>query len=172
MAATTPKPLPSLDDLNRLLHLDVETGFLFWKARDTASGGCKMFNKRYVGERADRIRGVSVKYRTVKIKIGTKLHMCFAHRIVWKMVNGRDPVLIVDHIDRNPANNHPDNLREVDYLGSTLNRSLASKIGTGVYATKNGKFRSQVKKNGRITHLGTFETSSEAAAAYQMARRA
>ena len=43
-------------------------------------------------------------------------------RLIWKMVNGKDPVQVIDHIDNNPQNNCIKNLRDVTPKENSLNR--------------------------------------------------
>ena len=43
-------------------------------------------------------------------------------RIIWKIVNGKDPDQVIDHIDGNPANNRISNLRDVTQRENSLNR--------------------------------------------------
>lgn len=181
MSPTLPKPLPSLERLNELLLLDVESGFLFWKIRTPESGhytemSCKMFNCRDAGNRADRLYARRP-YAVVKIALrtGEEQQAYAAHRIIWKMVNGRDPFPLVDHIDRDKKNNKPGNLREADYRLNVQNRSdhqRRKKEGAliGVYPSRNGKFRSQIWMPTGIVYLGTFPTAEEASAAFLATR--
>tara|TARA_R110002020_G_scaffold56402_1_gene156059 strand:- start:332 stop:694 length:363 start_codon:yes stop_codon:yes gene_type:complete len=44
------------------------------------------------------------------------------HRVIWKMLNGKDPDQVIDHIDNNPLNNNISNLRDVTQRENLLNR--------------------------------------------------
>lgn len=75
--------------------------------------------------------------------------------------------LIVDHIDNDKLNNRVDNLQ---IITTRLNTSKDQKrdLPTGVYRTPNGRFRTQIRVNGKSTHLGTHNTIEEASNAYQL----
>lgn len=179
MRTVAPKPLPSIERLNELFELDRETGVLTWKARTTETGFytdryCRTFNTANAGKLAGNVTAAG--YRIVKLRLATggKLQTYTAHRIIWKMVNGRDPFPLVDHIDRDPSNNRPSNLREADYqlnvMNTDRNHSRRRNGSLGAYAAKNGKFKSQIYVKGKAVHLGTFATKDEAHAAFVAAR--
>ena len=73
---------------------------------------------------------------------------------------------VVDHIDNNKLNNRLDNLQVITQReNSSKNRKNNSGF-TGVYKTKNGKYRSLIKINKKQLHLGYFKTGQEAKDAY------
>ncbi|WLH36376.1 HNH endonuclease signature motif containing protein [Pseudomonas sp. FP2196] len=91
-------------------------------------------------------------------------------RIVYRMAHGEfDESLVIDHIDGNPNNNHPSNLRPLSYHENFGNRASALKekypkkdphLPTGV--TRDYKFTSGVRYIGKttirgITHMNYFE---------------
>jgi len=91
------------------------------------------------------------------------------HRVVWALVNRRDPGLMqIDHRDRNRTNNDPNNLQLTTHRGNHQNRKNQSKCGVGVKAEKWG-FEARIKVNRCQIHLGTFKTSEEASDAYYKA---
>ncbi|QEW07317.1 HNH endonuclease [Nitrincola iocasae] len=73
------------------------------------------------------------------------------HRIIWALANGRWPVgMEVDHINRDPRNNHPDNLREVSYSQNQRNCSPNRDTGFyGVYRTRSGGYQAGVSTDGK-----------------------
>jgi len=83
------------------------------------------------------------------------------------------PLLIVDHINRNPLDNRRCNLRLVSHRENTLNRSKcvqpASSRFIGVSKTSRGKWASRIMLDGKITALGTYASEIEAARAYNVA---
>jgi hypothetical protein len=149
---TPAKPLPSLETLNSLLVLDESTGFLFWKRGP------------FRGRRADHIYS-SGRFR-VRLWLNGGQVFFAAHRIIWKMVNGRDPIPEVDHIDRNHGNNRPENLREATRRENCRNmgRKITRRNG-GVYPSKSGRYRAQISIHNKSVFLGTFPTEAEARAA-------
>lgn len=72
----------------------------------------------------------------------------------------------VDHEDRNPLNNSIDNLRWVTRSQQNMNRGIFSnnKSGfTGVYL-HGSKYQAEIRINGKIKHLGSYDTPEEASA--------
>jgi hypothetical protein len=49
-------------------------------------------------------------------------YILFQHRVVFALTQGRWPHLVIDHIDGNPRNNDPANLRDVSQAVNLLNR--------------------------------------------------
>lgn len=94
------------------------------------------------------------------------------HRHIMK-VNDRN--LIVDHIDGNPLNNQKKNLRICSKLDNTRNRRkyISNTSGyKGVHFQKaNSKWEASIQINNKNIHIGYFETSEEAATAYDEASK-
>lgn len=83
-------------------------------------------------------------------------------RLVMAWLTNEWPSVDVDHIDRNTANNRPWNLRLVTRRTNTQNRR-SFRGG----ATKNGRrWRARILVNGKVKHLGQFDTQREAQEAY------
>ena len=74
---------------------------------------------------------------------------------------------IIDHLDRNPANNSIKNLRLVSSIENSQNRTVRRDSKTGIKGVeKVGKnYRSIVTINKKRNYLGTFETVEEAKSA-------
>ncbi len=160
------------DLLLRLLRYDPETGKLFWRPRErrffASDKSCKTWNTRFAGKEA--ITANNGEGYRVGFVLGQKVK---AHRIIWKMCRGTEP-LEIDHINGNPADNRLENLREVDRAGQCQNRRLAitNKSGwPGVRMTKCGNFGAVICHRGKREWLGTFGTLEDAVAAKQAAER-
>lgn len=102
-----------------------------------------------------------------------------ASHIVWLYANGRLPPCQIDHRDLDRANDRIENLREAGPSGQGANkrayRTSASGI-KGVHRFRNrgrltNRWRAQIKKDGRVRHLGLFDSPEEAALAYAAAAR-
>lgn len=162
--------MPTLEVLNALLRYEPETGKLFWKHRPasffiagkkTAEHQAAVWNSIYAGQEAFTAVNDSG-YRR-----GTLLQRSYrAHRIIFKMMTGRDPDEI-DHIDGDRQNNRWANLREVDRRDNCQNTGLSRRNKSGApgvhwYADNGGCWRSFIYSGGRSRYLGTYATKGEA----------
>ena len=153
------KILPDVEELKKMFYLDssIPEG-LRWKIRSARRvsindhAGC--LHKR--GYFNTRINGNP--YQN--------------HRIIYSITNNINLTSdqIIDHIDRDPQNNHPHNLRIVTAIENQRNRTKASNktsIYVGVYFNKNEKtYCSQICVNKKQKHLGSFQSEKDAALAY------
>ena len=154
------KPLPRLERLNELLTYDAETGGLVWK-----------MNRR--NAKAGTQAGFLHANGYIMITIDYKQWR--AHRIIWLMVYGSEP-LFIDHADGNKTNNLLSNLRNCTRSENNANarKHVTSKSPyKGVMLDKStGKWRSRVTVNGVRKALGSFLTAEDAAVAYRIAAQA
>lgn len=77
-----------------------------------------------------------------------------------------------DHINRNKSDNREENLRPSSNAENARNRSVTkiSKSGLkGVFQDKNGKYTAQIRKEGKLYYLGTFNNKEIAAIEYDKA---
>lgn len=125
-------PLPSYEELHSLFEYNECNGTLHWKYRDDVR---KSWNTKFVGKEC----GTTVRGR-VTLRINTKPYL--AHRIIWKMLKGDDP-LYIDHIDGNPSNNRLSNLRSVTLEQNQKNRR-PTKNNKGVFGLHRSKHSSWV----------------------------
>lgn len=156
------RPLPSLEELRQLLSYDSETGIFTWKKRTDIRSAV---NARLEGKPA----GFVGKQGYIRIEIRGVTHS--AHRLAWVMTYGEWPEAQLDHINGDPADNRIVNLRCVTEIENSRNRSLPKDNKTGVIGvhTQHGKFVAQIKNNGQIHRLGSFEKLSDAAEARRKA---
>lgn len=93
------------------------------------------------------------------VSAGKRLYM---HRAI-AGVDG----LLVDHIDGNTLDNRRENLRAVDHSANSINQHTPPRALCGVrgVTAARTRFRAQLRRHGRMVHLGCFDTVSEAAAA-------
>jgi hypothetical protein len=91
-----------------------------------------------------------------------------AHRVIYFLHTGVWPKGVVDHINGNPHDNRPENLRDITQSENTKSYGPAHKDSTsnfrGVHWFKrDSKWQSQIFCKGKKYHLGYFDSEREAA---------
>lgn len=102
-------------------------------------------------------------YKILGYNDGEKTYFKFVHRLIFFLEHGYYPKL-VDHIDRNKLNNHYSNLRECTHQENLLNQGGRNTVSghKGINKCPNGKWRVRKQIDGKLTHMGVFETLEEA----------
>jgi hypothetical protein len=104
------KKLPSVEVLKERFEIDPSTpSGLRWKVnppRGWKKAGDVVGSKNGLGRYHTTVNG----------------ERFYNSRLIWKMVNGKDPDHVIDHIDNNPLNNNISNLRDVTQRENSLNR--------------------------------------------------
>lgn len=140
------------DELKSKMTYDPETGiFIRFKGKGAGSPAGRLH----------KVRG----YR--EICINHKLY--YAHRLAWLYMTGEWPKNVIDHIDKDKANNAWSNLRDVSVVVNGQNRKGAqSNSRTGILGVSgNGSgFRARIFEDGKEIYLGTFKTKGEAKVAH------
>jgi hypothetical protein len=150
---SNPKPLPSLERLREVFAVTAE-GDLIWTKRPHKGSAIKLNTP---------VRNVdNCGYYRVKLdKENYKVH-----RIIWAMVNGRDPGLLqIDHINRDKTDNRPENLRLATSHQNMRNRIARPQSETGELHIYRCPPRCKLKPyvvGVRRQYLGTFATIEEA----------
>jgi hypothetical protein len=91
-------------------------------------------------------------------------------RVVWLYVHGHWPEGEIDHINGDPADNRPANLRVATHQQNVQARKRQRKTKSGyrgVTMTPTGKFQAQISVNCRKQHIGVYLTAEEAHAAWR-----
>ena len=171
------KPLPTLEELHKLLICDAEHGELWWRARtpDMFKAGkqsqeqsCKSWNSRYAGKKA-----FTANFKGYKVGSLNK-RAYRAHRVIWFMVHGEWPDE-VDHENGLRHDNRLENLRNV--TGAQNHRNQKTRTNNtsghnGVYwAKQNEKWRVEIQAKGRRKHIGLFARLEDAISARKAADR-
>jgi HNH endonuclease/AP2 domain len=138
---------PAAEYLHKLYWYDPKTGALWSRRRRRGHPIRKANNKGYIQIEID---GVAY---------------C-AHKIIFKMMTGRDPLFDVDHWDRNPSNNRWNNLREANNSQNQGNRKPRGKIKGVTYRASTGRWLASIQVDKKKMYLGSFATAAEAHAAY------
>jgi len=124
------------------------------------------FGKAKIGKRAGRMINKGYWQLFFKGKAYS------AHRVAFLFVTGAWPVLDVDHIDGNRANNSWGNLRECSCAENHQNRKLPMTNTSGYMGVflDSGRWRARIRCGGKRVSLGFFETPELAAQAYTFAK--
>jgi len=150
------KPNMPIETVNEVFSL--VDGVLYWKK--------KVAKKVVIGKPAGKTR------RDGYVLIGFGGTLYLAHRIIFAMVNGFYPNE-VDHVDGNPSNNDPSNLREATRSQNNMNRETQCNNTSGfkgVYLNKRiNKWHARIKAGGKFISLKYHATAELAGAAYQVA---
>ena len=143
------------------INYDPETGILSWKK--TSSNAAQAGKLTSPGLNDNGYHQIQIKGKSYK-----------AHRLAWMIHYGEMPKGQIDHINGIRTDNRIDNLRCVTSQMNTHNQRKAhinNKCGyLGVSRSQNGKFRAEIRVNGKKIHLGTFESPEEAYSAYLTAK--
>lgn len=162
------KPLPSLERLNELLTYDETSGLLTWKMLPATSRSNICHNNKCGGKVAGTIGAKGY----IMIGIGKVYYL--AHRIIWKMKTGADPIDQVDHEDTDRANNRWTNLREAANGPNIQNSKLRSDNKSGVkgvfWDAPHKAWRAVLTTNGKSVRLGRFKSLEKATSVITQAR--
>lgn len=171
-----PIPLPDQALLLKLLRYEPDTGKLFWRERTpemmpphkrfTPESSAKNWNSRFAHKEA------LAYIADTGYKCGVIFGVSYlAHRVIWKMQTGEDPIE-VDHDDGNRANNRFNNLKSLTHQQNALNkqRNITNTSGrVGVRRVRSGKWLASIKLNGKMIYLGKHETFDQASSARELA---
>ena len=158
---TKSKPLPPLEELKQFLDCDPETGIVSWK---TSRG-----KKIKAGQEAGCVDNHG--YIKIVITINEKKRSLSAHRLIWYITTGVDPVdFEIDHIDGNRSNNKIKNLRLASGNENLWNQKRYSNNTSGFkgvsFAKRHKKWTARIACNGKSKDLGYFPTPELAHMAY------
>ena len=152
-------PLPPRSELLRLFRLDEETGELFWRVR---SDVLPRWNTKHAG----KVAGSKNAKGYINVYVNNKI-VC-AHRVIFKMVYDAEPPL-VDHKNRDKADNRPINLRAANWSENGANSTRNRTLPKGVVMVPCGRYHAQITWKRETTYLGAFDDPEEAHRAYRAA---
>lgn len=103
----------------------------------------------------------------VNVNLGGEIYP--VHKVIWFMTFGE--WTLVDHEDRNKANNRLINLRKATQSQNAHNKGTYTNNRLGVKGVRRmgKKYEARIQCEGKPHHLGMFNTLEEAKAAYEQA---
>jgi hypothetical protein len=161
------KSLPSLARLNEILSYDEKSGLLTWKMQPETSRSNIGFNNKCGGKAAGTVGASGY----IVIGIGKVYYL--AHRVIWKMMTGNDPIDQIDHEDTNRTNNRWLNLRETtngpNIHNSRIRKDNKSGIKGVFWDPYHRSWVAAIGINGKQIRLGRFKEINDASEARRIA---
>lgn len=155
------KPLPPLERLNALLSYNELTGVLTWKMQPATSRSNICHNNKCGGKVAGTVGAKGY----IMLGIGKVYYL--AHRIIWKMKTGADPLDIIDHEDADNGNNRWGNLREAANGPNIQNSRIRKDNKSGVkgvhWDKHHNAWKATISVNGKQVQLGRHKRLEDAA---------
>ena len=129
---------------------------------------CNPLSGKVYGFRGNELTTKSTQgYLFFAPKKDNKRYMIKHHQFIWYWVN-KEIVDCIDHINGVRDDNRIENLRSVTNQQNCFNK----KETKGYYLNKkNGKYKAVIMLNGKIKHIGLFNTEQEAHQAYSDAKK-
>lgn len=142
------------NELKEILQYNENTGVFTWKQSPA--------KHIKIGDIAGSLDANGYTY----IRINKKLYK--AHRLSWLYVYGEWPKNQIDHINGVKNDNRVINLRDVTNRENHQNKKehREGKLVGCNFHKKTQKWRAQIQINGRLKHLGYYNTELEAHEAY------
>lgn len=144
-------------EITKRFYLD-EEGMLCWAVR---SGGTGKFRK------GDKVLGTvsPAGYTYISITIAGIKYRPKRSWVIWAILNGCWPQGVIDHIDGNPKNDAPSNLRDITQSQNLRNNQL-ERMGHPVGVYYNSRYKKpygvQFGVGGKTQYYGRFHTEAEA----------
>jgi hypothetical protein len=142
----------------QVIEPNFETGKLYWKMR---RGGPAV--------KGGEVGALVESYLKVKLK-GKSYPV---HRIMWLLAHGEHPDRFVDHVNGDRLDNRLCNLRLVTKAENAKNRRTTKNSVSGlngvVWANDRQKWRSFIRWDNKLEHLGTYGDFFEAVCARKSA---
>jgi HNH endonuclease len=156
--------LPPTEYLRSRLRYNKRTGVLTWRKRPIEHFYSAQYQKRWNTRYADKPAFTSTTKKGYKSGAIDK-RLFQAHRVIWKLVTGKDPVDLIDHKDNDGSNNRWKNIREATNGQNMLNMpSRRSRLDRGVQQTRDGKWAVFIFSRKNLKYLGRFARKADAIA--------
>lgn len=167
----------TFDHLTECFSLDVEAGDIYWKVRPRhhfiSDRSANAFNTKYAGAKAGSLRKIQRRRSVMLFKRPVMIY-----RVIYALVHNLDlddlPP-IIDHVDGDPLNDRPGNLRPATARQNAQNSAFRKNNKSGyrgvVLDARCGSWVAKIKVNGKDKNLGSFRTKEEASACFIMAAK-
>lgn len=127
--ALTRTQQPSIAYLRECFEFDADTGVLRWRARPMHHFNGPHGHRTTNGRSAGKVAGSPSSKGYLQVEINGVSFK--AHRIVFALVSGGWPAGEIDHINGNPQDNRPLNLRQVEGFENMANKGMYARNRTG-----------------------------------------
>lgn len=150
--------------LHERLVYNPETGVLYWRCRPVLDHKTRRWNAQHAGNAAGntQVDGY-IRLAIDRVKFP-------AHRVVWAMVTGSWPSVVIDHINGNTSDNRFCNLREATVAQNCWNQKISTANISGFkgveFHSRTGRWRARIAANGQRLFLGYFDSPELASRAY------
>lgn len=149
--------LPTQEELLSLFYY--KDGGLYWKVN------------KHRAKANTKAGGVCKTHGYVFIRLNKKLYR--EHRLIWKMFYNDEPK-VLDHINRNRADNRIENLRSVTFSENCFNATTRADNTSGIRGVslnrKTNKWRAYINFHKKRIELGFYDTLEAASAVVIEAR--
>jgi hypothetical protein len=149
-----------MTELERMQHL-IAKG---WKY-DPITGHC--YTTR--GKVSQVINGGG--YQQIVLSVNKKIYFVYGHRFAWFCYHGVLPTYTIDHINRIKSDNRIENLRDVQHKVNTRNRFGKGYVVMKLKKERKNIYRAQIMFEGKLIHLGVFDTPEQATERYIKAKK-
>jgi HNH endonuclease len=179
------KKLPPIKYLSECFTYNRRTGALRWRRRPREhfadDSYWKRWNKRYAGTVAGYLNK-RIGYWVVCLssvpffdRARVSKNIYYVHRIIFKLMTGKEPPATLDHIEGNKVDHRWIKLRTATQQNQRWNsrgwaNSVSGKKGVSL-DRRRGRWRARIKINDVEQFLGYFDTIEDAARAYKVAAR-
>ena len=164
-AGNTAKELPSYEYLHECFTYNKEIGILTWKHRplDHFDGNIQSYNK-WNGRYAHKMVGNQINNPSRYLQVTINYKNYLAHRVIYKMDTGNDPIFMIDHINGNKSDNRLKNLRSANSVQNSCNSAMPSNNTSGYVGVRyrHEKWIATIRFQSKNYHLGTFDNIEDA----------
>lgn len=168
----------SAEQLRALLRYDPETGLFTWREgiRHWRAGlPAGTLTVRSGKRSSEVVVGIGTTSERRYPEIGVRKNVYKAHRLAWLYVYGEWPDRDIDHINGDGTDNRIANLRLATTAQNTMNRRRRIDNTSGYkgisWSKKSQRWVVHIGHEGKILHLGLFDSIEEAKAVRDEAGR-